>query len=369
MGVKIEPEISLAAYAEGKRNALTWYDLLPGDGVAITSIGDERTAEEIAARMLDGESFADSRALDVLTAKLINDNQLSGPLETWISLTSEISRRMAANLNPGGDRALRMRYQRLVYCLRTIIERSIEIDPESHGLTEWILPGTKPWDQLRCARGQWWITSDEQNIHFMDDQGGERHWSIGLPTQLDALGTEAVAVGSLYSNGATIFENGDWSYLAHDAPVVLVFELDRRRLFLDFHGKIWFDRPRSLFLDCNVRQVHFARRFDASVYLLNNGDFGQITIADLGQRTTRRVAVAPLEVCNDLVKLEQTHFLIDKQQGGIFKYDLDWNFEERILRFGRQFGEIMDPVSIRYHKGRLQVVSWLNGKVTEVDAF
>lgn len=362
-------EISFAAYAGGKRDALTWYDLLPGDGIAITSIGDERSAEEIAEQMLGANDFADPRELNVLAAKLVNQNQLSGPSETWNSLVSEMSKRMADSLNPGGDRALRMRYQRLVFCLRAILERGIEFDPASHDLTESILPGTKPWDQLRCAGGQWWISSDEQNIHFRDDRGVERHWSHGLPTQLDVLGSEAVAVGSLYSKGAAIFEHGDWSYLAHDAPVVLVFEFDRRRLFLDFRGKLWTDCPRSLFLDCKVQQVHFARCFEGRVFLLNNGDFGHITIVDLEQGTTNRLAVLPVEVCNDLVMFEQAYFLIDKQQGGIFKYDLDWQFEKRILRFGRQFGEIMDPVSIRCRKGRLQVVSWLNGKVSEVDAF
>jgi hypothetical protein len=115
--------------------------------------------------------------------------------------------------------------------------------------------------------------------------------------------------------------------------------------------------------------VHFARLFGDALYCMDNADFGHVTRLDLGSGEAMRLSTAPVQVCNDLVEIGDVLYLIDKQQGSVFKFSKDFDYIGRRLTFGRGASQLVDPVSLRAMDGKLRVVSWLTGRLTCLVAF
>ena len=118
-----------------------------------------------------------------------------------------------------------------------------------------------------------------------------------------------------------------------------------------------------------VSKCHFARWFNGVLYCMDNSDFGHITSYDFKSGLAIRCSTLPVMVCNDIVVVGKNFYLIDKQQGSVFKFDCEWNFISRVLRFGKDEGCLFDPVSIRYQDGSLQVVSWLSSRLVTLKLF
>ncbi len=360
--------IPYAQFVDASLDSLTWYDLLPGDGVLVSGLEDSPSAAEIADQLLT-TAIDDIDQIDLLAARLLNGCASIDAYPAWPELSLRLSKTMSRNLTATGSRSLRMRTQRLIYYLQTIID-SDRNDGFAHLLvSEKKLGGNKPWDYLQQADAEWWLTSDKNNIHQRCADGTSRHWSLGLPTQIDPLTDGRIAIGSLYTREALLTDGEDWEVIKHEAPVVLVFEHGGKRLFLDHFGVLWQDQPRRQIMSTERPQVHFARHFDAVVYLLDNGDFGHISTVDLITGSVNRIPVLPVQVCNDLVSANGAFYLIDKQQGSVFKFNQNWEYQSRALLFGRGKGCLQDPVAIRAHRDRLQVVSWLSGQLTELKCF
>lgn len=362
-------DISYTDFANGTLDSLTWYDLLPGDPVYVRGENDLRSATEIADALLLGEFIENLPLIDILAAKLLNGCESVSGYENWTELAFRLSQTMAANLTASGSRAVRMHVQRLNYYLQAIIDESIDIEGADLVMAETILDGSKPWDYLKRADGEWWISSDETNIHHQVDGLACEHRRMGLPTQIDSLPDGNLVFGSIYTNVAMLTDGKRWYGIEHDAPIVLVFEHAGQRYFIDHFCRIWEDQTRRLVVTVPRPQVHFARYFDGVLYVLDNMDFGHITLVHMDDGMIIRQPVLPVQVCNDMVVAGAAIYLIDKQQGSVFKFNRDWRFERRVLRFGRGPLRLQDPVSLREHDGCLLVVSWLTSKLTEIKLF
>ncbi|MBP6096252.1 MAG: hypothetical protein KBF58_05745 [Methyloversatilis sp.] len=361
-------EMIYSDFVGSQTDPLTWYDLLPGDPVRISGMPDNRPGGELADALLAADSPDDPALLDLLTARLLNDTDDLSRYPHWRELATRLSRLMCSQLAAGGSRPLRMRAQRLNYCIQSLLDRGRPADFTVSDLCEVTLPGSKPWDCVAHQGARWWLTSDELNVH-REDASGAVSWRRGLPTQLDPLPDGRLSVGSIYTPGAHLVDGLKWTEIAHDQPVPLVFEHDGGLYFLDHSGVIWRDRPRAVLWRTPCSQVHFARLIDGVIHCLDNADFGHITCCDIASGAIARHATDPVQVCNDVTLAGGHIYMIDKQQGSVFKFDRDFRFIGRALRFGRGPGELLDPVGLRFQGERLRVVSWLSGRLTELRPF
>ena len=361
--------ISYAEFVDGRQNSLTWYDMLPGDKVQITGDRDLRSAAEVANDLLASETVERQDIIDLLAVKVLNNCSSIHGYAHWSELAFRLSEAMSSNLTASGNRSLRMRAQRLNYYLQILIDGKRKADYTDLVISEITLDGNKPWDYLRQSNGEWWITSDSKNIHHRRNDGSETHWCIGLPTQMDPQPDGRIAICSLYTNDALLGDGDDWESIKHDVPVVLVFEHEGRRFLLDHMGQLWEDQPRRLVITATRPQVHFARYFEGVLYLLDNSDFGHITTISMETGIIERRSVFPVQVCNDLVVSNDGYYLIDKQQGSVFRFSHDWRFESRALQFGFGCACLQDPVALRVQDSHLIVVSWLTARLTELEQF
>ena len=361
--------LSVKEFIDSHQNSLTWYDMLPGQGFEITGDIDERTAAAVADVMLSLPSIDSVEVIDLLAIKILNSCPSIEYYSNWFELSVKLSELMANNLNASGDRSTRMKAQRLNYYLQMVLDRDKNIDWFNGHYTEKTLWGSKPWDYYRSSEGEWWITSDDKNIHYLGPDGTKKSWSIGLPTQIDPQPDGKIAIGSLYTNGAIIGDRDHWEVINHESPVILVFEYQGRRLFLDVRAQIWEDSPRTIVEHPICEQVHFARYFDGVVYILNNGNFGYITSFDLRTGKIELHSTFPVLVCNDIVATKNGFYLIDKQQGSVFKFDENWQFKDKVFKFGEGSGCLMDPVALRLDNNNFYAISWISARLTTFSMF
>lgn len=359
--------VTFERFSNAEQDSLHWYDLLPGDGITVCKMPDTPSVDQLRNELLAAEVMQ-ANDIDLLAAHLLGHPHPLGSPARWKALAQRLSQTMAEQLTVRGNRALRMKAQRLNYYIEALIADPPSQQDRQLVAVERTLPGIKPWDHVEHLGATWWLSSGSPNIYRKDDST-QQQWTLGLPTQLDPLSTDRLAAGSIYSNGAHIYCAGDWGNLAHDAPVPLVFEHDSELFFLDHFGHVWRDQPRQRIGRVACEQVHFARYFNGLVYCLDNSDYGHITTFDMSDGHAVRHSVQPVQVCNDLVVTEEYCYLIDKQQGSVFKFDRHFRFLERRLQFGRQDTQLLDPVSIRMTGKHLQVVSWLSQKLTRLRVF
>lgn len=365
----VHARIPLEEFSAERLDSLTCYDYLPGDPVHVVGDGDARSAAECAAVLLDRPRPDDEAVIDRLALKLLNGCPSIAGFPNWGDLALKLSASMARNLTASGSRSLRMRTQRLYYYILAILDSRSPIEGRELVTAETQLRADKPWDYFRRPGEEWWIGSGRPNIQRSRGPGDESQWSVGLPTQIDPLPNGDLAFGSIYTPGAATTDGSTWWTLEHDDPVVLVFLHDGRRYFVDHFCRLYAEQPRELLVQIERPQVHFARYADGFVYLMDNSDFGHLTVHDMTTGRSERLSILPVQVANDIAIAPDARYLIDKQQGGIFKFTSGWQLERRVLRFGRGAGQLMDPVAIRLDGDQLLAVSWLTGKLTEIEAF
>lgn len=357
--------LSFVDFTSGALDSLSWYDLGSGDRVQITGCPPLGAPLETDMFAMAPEAFL--HHAQVLSAQVLSGT-LSPDLDTAQRLAFQTSQVMARELCITGDRAQRMWAQRLNYALQPLITLAEPSADISGVLSEETLQGQKPWDALRTQDALWWISSGPVNLHCRT-AGGHSGLSLNLPTQIDPLDDGSLSVGSLYSNGAALLTGTAWEQIDHDAPVLVIFDWHGKRCMLDIRARVWTLNPRQSLHEAPCQQVHFARVFDGVAYLLNNGDFGHITLVDLATGRITRQPVLPVQVCNDVAVTENTVYLIDKQQGSIFAFDRDWRYRDKRLSFGTGRGQLCDPVSLRQTPSGLACVSWLSNKLTEIELF
>ncbi|PZU52870.1 MAG: hypothetical protein DI561_11170 [Thauera sp.] len=361
-------QIDFTQIAGAETDPLTWYDRLPGDDVRVSGIPDGEDCAQLLDALLARPQPDDVRRIDLLTARLLDSPPSVSDERPWRELAARLSALMCRQLAAGGDRALRMRAQRLNYCIQACVDRSHGDDAASVALDELTLSGSKPWDCIERDGERWWLTSDRENVH-RDGRRGRASFTRGLPTQLDMLPDGRLSIGSIYTDGAWLTDGDDWLHIDHARPVVMAFEHSGELHILDNGGTVWRWPSRSPVLQAPCRQLHFARLFGTTLYCLDNCDFGHVTRLDLASGQAARVATAPVQVCNDIVEADDVVYLIDKQQGSVFKFTRDFEYIERRLAFGRAPRHLLDPVSLRLSDGKLRVVSWLTGRLTSLSTF
>ncbi len=359
--------IPFSEFTSAPEQSLSWYDLLTRDSLIenVPLVGSHGVFIE---GLLRGDMAERLDDVDVCAALIINGNGTHMDQELLIGLCRSASRMVAYSLKNDASRSIRMRCQRLVYAIQKHLS-AIQPQTSEVYVEEETLDVAKPWDVLSTDVGVWCVCSGEKNIRFTPLHGEQQQWEKGLPTQIDRIDDHTLAFGSLYSNGIHLYD-GAWHYIHHESPIVTAWrDREGTGFFVTHDAVVWRDQPREICTRLACDKVHFARYFDDTLYLMDNSDFGHIQSYrhDTGQET--RHSVLPVWICNDMVATASSFYLIDKQQGRVFKFDKEWNFLEQKLSFGAARGQLCDPVSIRMQGDQLQIISWLTAKQTRMEAF
>lgn len=358
--------LSFPDFTSGQLDSLSWYDLGAGTRLRITNCPDLPAPLETDLSTLPDQDFL--AQVQVLSALCLNGS-LTPDLATLRALAFQTSQVMSRELTATGNRALRMWAQRLNYALQPLICASEPPADLAALVDESVLPGTKPWDALQRDGELIWITSDPINLHIRTDDS-RSSLTLDLPTQIDLLSDSSLSIGSLYAPVCTILHaDGRIERVLHDAPVLMVFDWAGSRFMLDKNACVTDLASGRIVSRAPCRQVHFARFFDGILYLLNNGDFGHVTLLHMADGRTVRQPTLPVQVCNDILVTDASIYMIDKQQGHVFAFDSDWRYRGRQLSFGNGRGQLSDPVSLRRSPSGMSCVSWLSGKFTELTLF
>lgn len=365
--------IDFAEFSRSDENPLNWYDFLV-DHLHVSDIPHQPSPGEMAEAVMAALPDPSFRDLDMLAALLINGECRDVGARRWFDLFEAVSRLMASHLTPSGHRPLRMRCQRLAYCIQLRCSADEGFSPApvpAHVEREFILDGHKAWDYLHGEGGAWWISSEQLNVHNLPVQGSRRDWRLGLPTQIDELGNGELFVGSFYTPGGFMHAVGkpEWRAVSHERPIVTAWRVGANLAFLDMDGLLHQGEVGKPSVPIGRPHVHFARVFDDVLYAIDNSDVARITQLDLKTLESRRLDISPVLVCNDIALCGDAFYLIDKQQGHVFKFDRDFRYVSKALFFGAGPGQLLDPVSIRAQGGLLNIVSWINSKVTVLRPF
>ncbi len=288
----------------------------------------------------------------------------------WIALADACSLAYARQLGPDGHRPLRMRLARAVYMLRDRIDHSLPNDADILG--ERRFPPGYAWDWMPLADGDAVIdcgTGD--NLHRFGTDGGEREGlRLGLPTQLDRLTDGRIAVGSSYSEGWNAWSSAKGAESqARSHPVVLAFEHGGERLELGVDGALRRDGGATEAARLPLGSVGRARHINDLMIAMDWSEAGWMFVLDLRDMTCRRVSSAPVILVNDICRLGDSYFMVDKMHGRVFAFDLDFRFREARMKFGKGFGRLYDPIAIRAHQGLLHVLSWVTGSLVTIRPF
>jgi hypothetical protein len=360
-----------AADVLGDGGSFEYYQLLPSDSAALDddwpSMDLQAIGEILSAP--GGVEQGNGTDIDALVLALLahGAEPLPGPLD-WKSLADRLSHLYAGQLKPGGSRALRMKAARANFYLRDLLDISAD---DVAVIQERRFPDGFVWDWLPWDDGQIIADSRRDNVHYQSGSG--RAWqsmSMGLPTQMDIVSAGQVAVTSCYSDGLYKWApNQDVRFIPHQSPVILAFDFQGVSFFLDRQGAVYREGQPQPHVCLPVDAVWRARLVDGKVFVSDWSEPGRLTVLDPDGWQISIVNSGPVLLTNDLCKVDETFYVIDKMQGRVFSYDANFAPKGERMSFGKGAGCLYDPITLRFHQGNLCVLSWLTGALTEIGLF
>ncbi|SBW09732.1 hypothetical protein KL86APRO_12661 [uncultured Alphaproteobacteria bacterium] len=347
-------------------DSFVFYNVLPGDvqdlsadwpSVDLVRVGD------LALKQQPDEATLDKLALGLMA---LRGEPLPESVD-WAALAETCARLYARQLQPDGQRPLRMRLARATFMLHDVLDRNRPDDTEI--LAQQTFPQGFVWDWLPLEHGTLIADSRQENIHH--DVGGIVRSSqrLGLPTQIDALPDGCAGIGSCYSGGWYSWKPGEEGrHHPRETSVVMVFPHDGQLAELSSDGTVRSETGTVL-TRLPIRKVWCARHIDGRVFASDWSEPGVLCVLDLGNMLCERISCAPVIQVNDICRLGESYYLVDKMHGRIFAFDSGFRFREARMKFGKGFGRLYDPIAIRAHQGLLHVLSWVTGSLVTIRPF
>ncbi len=363
-------------------SSFSFYNFMPGAGYQVAGSPPKEQVEQRINALTGTElTQAPEHALDELCALLLTHGHQLQLDAKAAQLADQSANCFAHLIADESRRAQRMRLTRLTLMLRTVLDRGCDTGGV---ISESVLPHQSPWDSIDLGANANWLIHSGPGDNLRLSIDGHPTWSSrqGLPTQLDALGPRELWVGSHYSNGGCLIHDADTAQpkiepVAHDAPLVLMFEHDRSRWALDAQGRLWRVLQRGPLDPCTlqhhsnlaIQRVHRARTLGGTLFAFDWGEpeFGlRMPLHDF---KPTRFEHTPVIVCNDICVHRDNLYAICKLQGKVFKFDGAGHFISAQLGAGLGAGCLLDPITIRSDGEHLLIINWFSGKVVRLRHF
>lgn len=350
--------------ALNSEDPFSFYSILPSDlENATTSISSEKTAALVLSVLKDYPQVQEEPITDLIKKLIFSFNKPSSN-PSYIELANKLSS-LYIDLLSSNNRKIRMKVQLLNYCLREHIDAALEAPEDFHKTQAFY-----PWDFLVGDGFELVVDSGRsQNVHFLQKEQ-ERSYKADLPTQVDFLDKTTISIGSYYSREHSFFccKTGSITKKIYDEPVVLSFFFKGALFNIKRSGNI-VDENNALFAKIPGSDINRARFFGANLYTMSWQDASKVHVYSMESKTHKDIMLDNVYIPNDLLKHEGMYYIVDKEQGSVFKYDESFKYLEKRHFFRKSQGGIADPVSIRYKDGKFLVLNWLNATVIRIREF
>ena len=364
-------QLTQDAFLGSEESSFSFYKILPSDNVRLEpdwpSLNLIHVAQNI--QFLEGGS-ADEVSIDMLSCALLKHG--ANPLPQgvdWTSLAGQVSIQYMRQFKRDGNRRLKMKAQRANFFLRDLID--LKLDESANVLARRSLSDVFPWDWLLFEDGEVIVDSSTGlNVRFRRTSDKEIGFRLGLPTQIDLLSKRRLAISSCYSNGWWDWDlDSEPVWRPHSWPVVLAFTHEGDTYCLDSKGALFLFGSELPLLRLPVTTAWRARLVDGRIFVSELSEPRRLTVLDTDGWQVSVIDGGPVLLLNDLCKVGETYYAIDKMQGSVFSYDANFVPKGRRLSFGKGFGCLYDPIALRFERDTLCVLSWLTGALTEISLF
>ena len=149
----------------------------------------------------------------------------------------------------------------------------------------------------------------------------------------------------------------------------MIFESNGNEYFLDIDGGVFTKSGHTKILQLPVCIAWRARCLSEKVFVSDLGSAQSIISLDLNSWEISIVDTSPVLLMNDICVFDDTYYMIDKMQGKVFKFDMNFNFLEPRLNFGFKPGFTSDPISICIKDDQIHILSWLSDRISVLDRF
>lgn len=346
---------------------LTFYNTLPADGLISDKEVQEINWDDLPTRLLESKfEHFEQNDLERATLLLASPKAFELPMNQMKAMADHFSQEYIDCLRSESKaRKKKMLVQRLNFFLRSLIDSNVDIPEGSHSAP---LPYQCPWDWIQREQTAIYIISEEKNVVWKQDNQDPKYYRLGLPTQADDIDGTRFSIGSHYTQGGYMMSELETRHVNHDRPIVLIFEHQGKRLFVDSLGFLYDLKSRELIFEFKSGLASKVRKFGSSLYLLNWTEISTLFVLDLNQLCEQRISLKEIFIVNDLILLNDTFYMVDKQQGYLFVYDKNFKLLKKFLGLGRDSGKLFDPVSIRpsNKEGWLDILNWVPGTISSV---
>lgn len=352
-------------------NSFSFYTLLPRDRICLAPEWPSADLIQLAHKIQASESGMGSEAdIDLLSFSLLAHGDTSLPEGfDWPLLADQLSILYMQQFKKNGNRRLKMKAARANFFLRDLID--LERDESGHVLAHRSYGECYPWDWLPLEDGEVMVDSTPaSNVQYRKACGDNIGFRLGLPTQMDILSERRLAISSCYSDGWYEWcMEGEPAWHTHSRPVTLAFSHEGCIYYLDNGGSLFLLGNASPVLRLPVATAWRARYVDGKVFVSDWSEPRRVTVLDPDGWQISIIDSGPVLLLNDLCKVDKTYYVIDKMQGRVFSYDENFVPMATRMSFGKGPGCLYDPITLRFHKGNLCVLSWLAGTLTEIGPF
>lgn len=364
------PALKPADILDDSNGSFGYYQLLPGDRPSLGADWPRIDLKELGGR-LDGVTFGSLAEADIdalsLALLALGENGLPPDID-WEGIATQLSLLYAFHLKPGGERRVRMKAARANFYLRDRIDAALLLCLDLIDERRFQRPFV--WDWLPLPEGELVADSTDLNVSYRSTDGATASARMGLPTQIDSLGGGRYSLSSCYSDGWYEWVGpGRHQFHRHPRPVVLVFAAQDEAYFLDRDGVIYRAATGAEVVRIGVEAVWRARLIDTSLYISDWGDPRILTVVDTNTWSYGTVGTGPVLLTNDICKINNRLYVIDKMQGRVFSFDDQFRPLDARMSFGKGHGKLFDPITLRVHQDNLCVLSWLTGALATIRPF
>jgi len=353
-------------FLEKKLDSFVFYNLLPIGGKKVVADNVDEPVSKLAEKLvlMNAKDFLISD-LDDLTIGLLNGCPSFKKFPDWDILADKMAIQYSRLILNEEARELRMKSARINYCIRALLDKDIAVSY----VTEWSIKSKGPWDFLYYKGQLLWIDCETNN--FKVKNGDEIvSYPCGLPTQLDKLNGHGVAVGSTYTKGGWVFDGEKLSEIYHSEPIVTFFLWGDLICCLDIKGQLIDLSGRKIAeIQLPFSMIHKCRFIEDRLLFFDWSKPNKGFVYYLDTGVGESFHLDSVIICNDICFLSGYYYLIDKEQGFVFKYDKDFVLMDKKSGLGYGNGRLYDPISIKVVDGYIQVLNWFSGKVVVFDVF
>lgn len=357
-----------------------FYDYLPSDqnnspsenGVSFDELA--KSLQNIEKTVAPNEVNIDDLIVSISGITIFFDNtRLESLVVDWDHILEKLGRYYSLILLSEADRKLRMYIQKLVFFVNSYISKNMTVD------TECVLKKLQlqhVWDWYYCdlEDAEYCIVSTNnvaENFIKKIDGVAPVKLHAGLPTQIDRIKPSVLHIGSSYSDGGFVYDASENFATHYDENSPVILKLIYRGEYLVVYNNGTIQKGDTVHTFPSLTNISKARAFNDKLILSDWSLPGKILFLDLATFQVELIDVAPIIIANDFLYEEalDCYYMIDKEQGSVFKFSSSFNYEGKRLSFGRGVGRLYDPISIRKYKNKLAILSWVNGEINIMEPF